>query len=462
MELKELHYAQAPWIKGRLPGPKAQQIIAEQEALESNARKYSRVIPFVPEDAKGATIKDADGNIFLDFFAGISVLNFGHSNPAAIAAVQKQQAAMVHSLDFATRTRTEFMALLRSIAPGNLKDRARIMFGGPTGSDAVEGAVKLAKVFTGRHALLAFSGSYHGQTAGALSLSAGREHREPYLPLLNDVHFAPYPYCYRCAFGQKPSSCRHLCLNYLANMLRDSHSGLPRFAAVIVEPIQGEGGIVVPPDWFLPELSDICREHGIVLIVDEIQSGLGRTGKMFACEHWNVTPDVMTSAKSLGGIGFPLSAVLYAPELDVMPPGGHIGTFRGHLVGMAAGKACIEFMQQEHLLKHVQRLGTLMQDALVVLEDEIEAVGETRGKGLLWGIEFVSDARSKEPAPDLVERIRYRCFERGLLVWTAGRYGNVVRLLPPLVITEELLTKGLAIFGAVVREVCEKPSLRTD
>ncbi|MFQ6089996.1 MAG: aspartate aminotransferase family protein, partial [Candidatus Bipolaricaulia bacterium] len=224
-------------------------------------------------------------------------------------------------------------------------------------------------------------------------------------------------------------------------------------AAIIVEPVQGEGGVIVPPDDFLPELRRLADEEEILLIIDEIQTGFGRTGRMFASEHNGVTPDIMTVAKSLGGIGYPLSGVLYHARLDTVQPGGHMGTFRGHLVAMAAGAAAIDFMLENNLMEHVARLGELLLEELRQLQEEIGQIGEVRGKGLFIAVELVKDRKTKEPHPELVKAVQRRCYERGLLVWSAGHFGNVLRIMPPLVITEELALKGLEIFKKTLREL---------
>jgi diaminobutyrate-2-oxoglutarate transaminase len=453
VDLTDLHFPGAPLVRGGLPGPKAKELLAAQQGLESNVFKYSRAIPLVPKEARGATIKDVDGNIFLDFFAGIGVLNFGHSNPHILAAAQAQEERLIHSLDFPAPPRVELMRKLNELAPGEMRGHAKVMFGGPSGSDAVEGAIKLAKRCTGRLALLAFSGSYHGQTAGALTLSSGRSYRERHLPLLPEVHFAPYPYCYRCPFKQVPQSCGLLCLNYLAELLRDPYSGLAKPAGIIVEPIQGEGGVVVPPDSFLGELRRLTAEEEIPLIVDEIQTGFGRTGRVFACEHSGITPDFITLGKALGGVGYPLSGVLYHERWDTIEPGEHMGTFRGHLVAMAAGAAGLDFLLENELPGHAARLGELLLAELRQLQEEVPQIGEVRGKGLFIGVELVKDRKTKEPYPELVRAVQRRCFEKGLLIWSAGRYGNVIRLMPPLVITEELALKGVEILSSVIRDL---------
>ncbi len=453
MNFETLHLADAPMVRTALPGPRAAEMLARQASGESNAYKYPRTIPLVPARGLGATIEDVDGNRFIDFFAGIGAVNCGHANPKILSAACEQAGDLVHALDFPSRIRVELIEALRKIAPGELKDVARVLFGAPSGSDAVEAAMKLVKQFTGRYPMVAFGGSYHGQTTGALSLCAGRVYKEDYAPLMPGVHFAPYPYCYRCPFKQKPATCGLLCLSYLEELLTDPHSGWMQPAGIIVEPIQGEGGIIPAPAEYLTGLRELTRSLEIPLIVDEIQSGFGRTGDMFACEASGITPDVVTMAKSISGIGFPLAGVLYDPTLDTIKPGGHVGTFRGHLVGMAAARATLEFMQESDLLSHVKQHDALVRSALTKLADRVPSVGDVRGRGLFWGIEFVKDRETQEPDPQRAAQVQRRCFERGVLVWNAGHYGNVVRVMPPLTITPSLLEAGLEILsGAVLGE----------
>jgi diaminobutyrate-2-oxoglutarate transaminase len=435
------------------PGPKARGLLEAQERLESSAFKYPRSIPLALAEGRGATLKDVDGNIYIDFFAGIGVLNVGYSTPPVLEAARKQEEKLIHTLDFPTAPRIKLMERLNEIAPGRLKGSAKMLFGGPTGGDAIEGAIKLAKYNTERRPLIAFVGSYHGQTTAALSVTSGKSFKQDYLPLLADVHFLPYPYPYRPPLGSDPASCGVRCVEYLDDILKDPYSGVPEPAAIIVEPIQGEGGIIVPPDDFLPELARLAKDHSIPLIIDEIQTGFGRTGKMFACEHWDVTPDIMPLAKAVGGIGYPLSGCLYHQDLDTWGPGAHIGTFRGHAVAMAAGKAAIDFIQEHKLTEHAAKLGEYIKGRLEELQGETECIGDVRGKGLFIGIEFIKDRKTKEPYQEIVKEIQRRCFQKGLLIWTAGHYGNVVRFIPPLVITEELVQRGLNIFAQVVCEV---------
>ena len=455
---EQLHFHPAPHIEGEVPGPRSQAMLDEQDELESNARSYPRSVPIAIEEGRGATMRDADGNTFIDFFGGAGVLNVGHSHPAALAAAREQEGKLVHALDFPTAPKLRLMRKLRELLPGRLGQSGRFHFGGPTGSDAIESALKLTRAHTGREAVIAFQGSYHGMTKEALSLTSDTSFGGP---VTTPVHFMPYPYCYRCPLGLKPDSCETACAKLLETTLSDPHAGVPTPAAVLIEPVQGEGGTIVPPKGYLSEIRRITREHDVPLICDEIQTGFGRTGKMFACEHDGVTPEAMTLSKALGGIGYPLSCVAYDRELDTWTKGAHIGTFRGHQVAMAAGAAAIEFMQEVGLAAHAEALGELTLDLLREAQQTLQAVGDVRGQGLMIGIEMVRDRESKEPWGEMATRVRSECFKRGVVIEVGGHFGNVARFLPPLVITRELMLTGVEIFVESVRaseEALSRPS----
>jgi diaminobutyrate-2-oxoglutarate transaminase len=367
-----------------------------------------------------------------------------------IDAALRQISELTHSLDVPNPARKSLVEILLSILPSSL---SKLFFGGPTGSDAVEAAMKLAKYNKKRYPMIAFEGSYHGMTSGALSLSSGLGFKEDFLPLLSEVHFVPYAYCYRCAFGKKSDSCDQDCAKYLEHVLEDPHSGVGKPSAVIVEAVQGEGGTVIPPDDFITKIREICSKYEVLLIVDEIQAGFCRTGKMFAFEHADIVPDMVTMSKALGGVGFPISCVAFKEELDTWPPGKHIGTFRGNVVAYAAGQAALKFMVENKLADHASKLGDTLLTHLKEIEKDSEIVGEARGKGLMLGIEFVHNKSSKEPAPEFAQKVRTLCHRRGLLIEIGGHYNNVARFLPPLILTEELAIKGMEIFAEVVRAI---------
>ncbi len=450
MDFRKLSFPEAPVIKTQPPGPESQELLDFQWDHEGSAVSYPRWLPMALRRAKGATVEDVDGNIYIDFFGGAGVMNVGHANPEVVDAAAKQISELTHSLDIPNPARMSLVKVLSSLLPDAL---SRIFFGGPTGSDAVEAAVKLAKYNTKRHTIIAFEGSYHGMTSGALSLSSGLSFKEDFLPLVPGAHFVPYAYCYRCSFNKKPDDCSLECASYLEHVLEDPHSGVGKPAAVIVEAIQGEGGTIVPPESFIPKIREICSKYNVLMIVDEIQAGFCRTGRMFAFEHSGIIPDIITLSKALGGLGFPISCIAFKERLNSLPPGKHIGTFRGNVVAYAAGHAAINFMLKAGLEEHVFDLGTKILTWLKESVKESDIVGEVRGKGLMFGVEFVKDRETKEPAPELAAQVRSLCHRSGLLIEIGGHYSNVARFLPPLILTEDLAKKGVEVFFEAVRKV---------
>jgi diaminobutyrate-2-oxoglutarate transaminase len=452
MDFSKLSFSDAPLIKITPPGPRSQEFLDYQSEHEGAAVSYPRAMPMAVSRAKGATVEDVDGNIYIDFFGGAGVMNVGHANPDVIDAAAEQLFDLTHSLDFPNPARRALVETLLNLLPEPLN---RLQFGGPTGSDAVEAAMKLAKFNTGRLPMIAFEGAYHGMTAGALSLTSNLGFKEDFLPLVPEVHFVPYAYCYRCAFNKEPATCELDCTQYLEHVIENPHSGVGRPAAIIVEAIQGEGGTIVPPDLFIPKIRDICNKYEIIMIIDEVQAGFCRTGKMFAFEHSGIIPDIVAMSKALGGAGFPISCIAYREEADIWPPGKHIGTFRGNVIAYAAGNAGLQFMVKNNLAMHSLQAGGLILSMLRELEKDSKIVGQVRGKGLMIGIEFVKDKDRKEPAPDLAKKVRTICHQNGLLIEIGGHYDNVARFLPPLVLTEELAKKGTDIFANAVEEVEE-------
>jgi len=461
--IHELHFDDAPSVTTPIPGPKSKKLLDRQQSVDSSAVAYPKSVPIALEEGRGATLRDADGNTFIDFFAGIGVLNVGHSNPYVIEAVNEQTGKLVHSIDFPTEARVEFIERLNDIAPGGLQDSNRVVFGGPSGSDAIEGSIKLAKHNTGGTGLIAFQGSYHGATAGALSITGGKSYKENYTPLLPDTINLPYPYPYRERAGDGdaeavcPVGCgdvvgeccgRMSCarsLQAVQEVLEDPYSGLTNPAGIWVEPIQGEGGIVVPPKGFLKGLKEISDEHDIPLIVDEIQSGFGRTGKWFASEWYDVTPDAVTMAKGIGGAGLPIGAMMYHEDLDTWGPGGHMGTFRGNAPAMVGGLRAIEYIESHGVLEHTRELGELIRERLREIAERVPALVDVRGQGLFVGAEFADTG--EKSGKEIVADIQRYCLENGVLVWKAGRTNEVLRLIPPLVITRELVETALEIIA---------------
>jgi diaminobutyrate-2-oxoglutarate transaminase len=450
VDFASLSFPDTPHIATPPPGPQSQEYLDYQDTNESSAVSYPRGMPMALLRANGATVEDVDGNRYIDFFGGAGVINVGHSNPAVIDAAREQLDNLTHTLDIPSPSRKTMVEAITDVLP---KELNKVFFGGPTGSDAVEAAVKLAKYNSGRYPMISFEGAYHGMTAGALSLCSGAPFKGDFLPLIPEVHFVPYSYCYRCPFNREPESCDLECGKFLEHVVEDSHSGVGKPAAILVEAIQGEGGSIVPDERFIPKVREICDKYDIILIVDEIQAGFCRTGKMFSFEHTGTIPDIMTMSKALGGVGFPISAMAYREKLDTWPPGKHIGTFRGNMIAYAGGAAAIRFMQENDLADHATAVGGQILDSLKQLEGDSEIVGEARGKGLMLGVEFVKDKATKEPAPEIAAQVRTLCHQRGVLIEIGGHYFNVARFLPPLVVTAELAAKGVEIFSESVREV---------
>mgnify|MGYP006292976563 CR=1 FL=1 len=448
----ELSMKKAPIINATPPGPRSQALLDYQSKHESSAVSYPKGMPMAIKRGKGATIEDVDGNVYIDMFGGAGVMAVGHAHPDVLAAAHAQVDQATHTLDIPTEARQEMVGVLREILPAGL---SRVFFGGPTGSDAVEQAVKLARYNTGRNEIIAFHGAYHGMTGAALALTTDRSHRQGMEPLWPGIRFIPYDYGYRSPFGGPGDDTDLKAADCLEMVLTDSHSGFAKPAAVILESVQGEGGTIIPSPRFLRRVREITEKHDVLLICDEIQSGLGRTGKMFGFEHAGADflPDIITMSKALGGLGFPISAIAYREELNTWPAGATIGTFRGNMVAFAAGAAALRFMKENDVPGYAAELGAKVLAELEKLETETSIVGEARGIGLMFGIEIVRDQATKEPASDLAKKVRKYAHQRGVMIEIGGHHGNVARLLPPLVITEELAMKGVEIISGVIKDI---------
>jgi len=452
-DFRDLHLSNSAVIVEAPPGPRSKEMLQKQDALESAAVSYPKAIPVAFKEGKGATLKDVDGNIYIDFFAGAGVLNIGHCNPEVVSATREQMGKLTHTLDFPTPIRMELVDELLSMLPPKMRNSSKLLFVAPTGSDAVESAMKLAKFNTGRIGMISFEGAYHGMTAGAITLTANKALKQSLMPMIPEVHFVPYAYCYRCAFGKQYPDCGIECSKYLEHVLEDPKSGVVDPAAIIIEAVQGEGGSLPAPDHFLKEVKRISGDYCIPLIIDEIQAGMCRTGKMWACEHSGVTPDIMTISKAIGG-GLPLSVLVFDEKLDTWEKGAHVGTFRGNVVALAAGVATMGFIKKHKLWKYAAKMGEeVFIPRLRELQDESRFIGDTRGKGLMLGIEFVKDKESKKPWTGFAKEIRKACYQRGLIVEIGGHFSNVIRFMPPLVLTKELAEAGLDIFADSVRAV---------
>ena len=449
--LQALSFEEAPKVLVKPPGPKSQELLAKQRALETRAVIYSKAFPFGIDSAKGATIRDVDGNLYVDWVSGISVLNLGHNNPVVTAAVRAQLDKIWHALEIPTESRIEFLEKIHSVLPGKLHGHAKILLT-VTGGDACEAAISLAKHATKKGTVIAFGGSYHGIHQGIVSLTSSRKYLQTSGTTRHGVFHLPYPYSYRFPFPvEKKGDEAKVVLRYLDDLLADEHSGLDEPAGILVEPVEGEGGYIVPPDDFLPGLREIADKYQIPLIIDEVQTGFGRTGKFWGCELTGTTPDIMCVSKSVGA-GLPLSLIAYREEYDeTVPDGFHLGTYRGNPVAMAAGAASIDYIKQENLLSRVQKLGEKTKSAFERIGNSSKNVGEVRGVGFMIGNEIVESKQTKAPSKDLAVKMRRTMFENGLLMHTCGHFGNVLRFMAPLTISENLLEKGLAVYENAVR-----------
>lgn len=456
MKFEELSFEEAPIIKKEIPGSKSKEILQIQEKLEGSPVSYPKGSPIAIKQGFGATIKDADDNVFIDFFGGAGVLALGHCNPLIDERVRETQKQITHTLDFPTTIRLDLVEKLQKVLPGGLRNNSKVIFGGPTGSDAVESAIKLSKTITKRHGIIAFEGSYHGMTSGALALTSGKFWKKNYIPLIPEVHFVPFAYSYRCPFNTKTDEeCAMASANYYEHVLEDPHSGVVDPAMTIIEPIQGEGGSIVPHYSFAKRIAEISNAYEIPIVFDEIQAGFCRTGKFFSSEHSEATPDIMTLSKALGG-GFPLSAIAYREDLDVWTKAAHIGTFRGNVTAMAAGAASIDFMLENNIAQYAEEVGNFMLSKLDKSTRNSAIVGEVRGKGLMIGIEIVKNKETKEASSELCSAIRDKMFQRGVIIEIGGHYNNVLRFLPPLIITKKLAETGIDICIESIEEVESK------
>ncbi|MFE9888680.1 diaminobutyrate--2-oxoglutarate transaminase family protein [Streptomyces scopuliridis] len=407
-------------------------ILRRQSLRESAARTYARSLPIVPVRARGLTIEGADGRRYLDCLSGAGTLALGHNHPVVLDAIRKvlDSGAPLHVLDLATPVKDAFTTELFATLPLRFAENARVQFCGPAGTDAVEAALKLVRTATGRGGLLAFTGAYHGMTAGALAASGGAE----------DVRVTrlPYPYEYRCPFGIGGERGAELAARWSENLLDDPKGGLPTPAGMILEPVQGEGGVIPAPDSWLRRMREITADRSIPLIADEVQTGVGRTGTFWAVEHSGITPDVMVMSKAIGG-SLPLAVIVYHSDLDCWPPGAHAGTFRGNQLAMAAGAATLAYVRENRLADRAAILGARMLGQLQGLAANHPCIGDVRGRGLMIGVELVAPEAGDPAPPDpaLATAVQRECLSRGLIVELGGRRGAVVRLLPPLTITDE-------------------------
>jgi 4-aminobutyrate aminotransferase len=439
--------AKLPHLVTALPGPQAKKLVERDQHVVSPS--YTRDYPLVAKTGRGAMVEDVDGNRFLDFAAGIAVVATGHCHPEVVAAIQKQAAELIHmsGTDFYYPSLVDLAEKLASITPG--QGAKRVYFGN-SGAEAIEAAIKLVKFHTKRDKLIAFHGAFHGRTMGALSLTASRAvQRKGFGTLLSGVFHMPFPDTYRGTYGVRPEHASTDCLSYLENELFRRRVDPDEVAGIFIEPIQGEGGYLPAPAEFLQGLQRICRKHGILLVADEVQSGMGRTGKWWASDHAEIEPDIICTAKGIAS-GMPLSAIIARADVMNWTPGAHASTFGGNPVCIAASLATLDLLERSYIA-NAARMGEFIMRQTADWTERHKIVGQVRGKGLMIGIEFVRDQKTKERAGDLRNRIVQMAFHKGLLVLGSG--DTTLRLCPPLLVDEEQIRFALRTLDGIISEV---------
>lgn len=434
--------------------------IGRQNDFESSARSYPRKFPFALSKAKGSWVEDVEGNRYLDFLCGAGTLALGHNddevNKAMIDLISS--GAPLHTLDLTTPVKDRFVETIFSILPEEMKGNVKIQFCSPSGTDATDAAIKLCKTATGRGSVIAFSGGYHGMGHGALSLTGNLNAKTKVQNLMPGVQFMPYPNSYRCPFGLGGEAGTDAACAYFERMLKDPESGVTKPAAVIIEPIQGEGGVIPAPRKFLQTIRRVTKELDIPMIVDEIQCGVGRSGQMFAFEDSGIIPDVILMSKAIGG-SQPMSVVIYNKNLDKWTAGAHAGTFRGNQLAMAAGTVVLKRVSDPEFLASVREKGVHIHEAMNALKKEVSIIGDVRGRGLMMGIEFIDPDGPKdvmghpEPSGTIAAEVQKRCFEHKLIMEKGGRNGSVMRCLCALNVSMEDIDTMIGIFSSVVREI---------
>lgn len=440
-------------LKTPIPGPKSKALAVRRET--ALPRGLSHAAPVYIAKAEGAVIEDVDGNRFIDFTGGIGCVNVGHRAPEVVAGLQKQLDRFLHVSVQVTpyEAYIELAERLNALTPGKFPKKTFLL---NTGAEAVENAIKIARAHTGRQGIIAFEDAFHGRTMMAMALtSKTHPYKAGFGALPGDVYRIPYAYCYRCSYSLKYPSCDLFCARHLEDTFKRVVAS-EDVAAVIAEPVLGEGGFVAPPQDFYKVLIEICHKHGVLFIADEVQSGFGRTGALFACERYGIEPDLLVTAKSLGG-GLPLAAVTGRAEImDAPGPGGLGGTFTGNPLACAAALAVINMFEKKDLSHRANALGTKFQDRARKWQKLWPLVGDVRGLGAMQAIELVRSPETREPAPEETKQIMDYCYKHGLIALTAGSYSNVVRLLVPLVISDEQMDEGLDVLEAALYSVAAK------
>ncbi len=433
------------------PGPKAKAIVERDRAIISPS--FGRAYPLVIESGQGCIITDVDGNEFIDMNAGLAVVSVGHGHPKVIEAIKEQADRFLHYsyTDFYYENYVDLGETLHDLLPGDFKKK---FYYGNSGAESVEAAIKLSRWHSKRQGILAYIGAFHGRTMGAVSLTASKPAQRRYFaPLIPGVQHIFYPYCYRCPFNLECPDCGFRCVSYIDEYLFHKFVPPEEVAMVLAEPIQGEGGYIVPPKGYFRELKKLCDEHGILLGMDEVQSGIGRTGKWFGIEHFDAIPDIVCMAKGIAA-GMPLGVTASRADLMDWTPGSHASTFGGNPVSCAAAQKVIEIIREESLLKNAEEQGSYIKERLTEIMDDHPMMGDVRGLGLMIGVELVKDKETKEPAKDEAGEVMMRCFKKGVAFVTCGV--STIRMMPPLVITRELAESAVDVFDESLGEVESK------
>jgi len=450
--MKNINDIKRPEIKTKIPGPKSKALLQLKEKYVPKG--VFNTVPTFIKRGEGAVIEDVDGNILLDFAGGIGVLNIGYSHPEVVEVLKEQAEKFFHSSInvILYESYVRLAKKLCEITPGNFKKKTMFV---NSGAEAVENAIKIARKYTKKTDIICFEGAFHGRTLLTMSLTSKvKPYKFGFGPFAPGIHKIPFANCYRCSYGLKKSSCNLRCA-FRLNEIFDSVVSAENIAAVILEPIQGESGFIVPPDEFVIKLKEICKKNNILVIADEIQTGFCRTGKMFASEYWEAVPDIITTAKSIAG-GLPLSAVTAREEIiEASHVGGIGGTFCGNPLACAAGLKIIEIMERDNFARKAQRIGEIIQSRFNTMKEKYPMIGDVRGRGAMMAIELVKDRKSKVPAKEETKAIIKEAYRNGLVLLSAGIYGNVIRILVPLVITEEQLNIGLNIIENAIKKIVE-------
>lgn len=433
------------------PGPKARELVRKDERFVSPS--YSRYYPLVVESANDCVVKDVDGNEYIDLNSGIACMNVGHNHPRVVEAIKSQCDRFLHysNTDFYYKEIINLAERLAKIAPGEFEKKT---YFGNSGTEAVEAAIKLARWHTRKQLFIGFIGGFHGRTMGSLAFTASKPmQKRHFSPAMPGVAHVPYPYCYRCPFKLQHPDCNYWCVDFIEEQVLQKYMPAEDVAAILFEPIQGEGGYVVPPPEFFPRLKKLADKYRLLLIDDEVQSGIGRTGKWFAIENWNVEPDIICSAKALAS-GLPIGATIAKAKIMDWTEGSHASTFGGNPLSCAAAAAVLDIIKEQQLLDNANKQGAFAMKRLEELKETCNIVGDVRGKGLMIGVELVEDKETKKPASQKAAEVILRSWKRGVAVVSCG--ASTIRIVPPLTIQNDVLGAALDIVENTINEVAKE------